>query len=95
VKTLVGLLDWQLDAQQAVALPNFGSQNGPTELEAGRFGPEAVGDLQARGHTIDQGPMTSGLQAIVAAPEQQGSSATGVRWTGGADPRREGIAIGD
>jgi gamma-glutamyltranspeptidase/glutathione hydrolase len=95
VKTLVGLLDWQLDAQQAVALPNFGSQNGPTELEAGRFGPEAVGDLQARGHTIDQGPMTSGLQAIVAAPEQQGSAATGVRWTGGADPRREGVAIGD
>ena len=95
VKTLVGLLDWQLDAQQAVALPNFGSRNGPTELEAGRFDATLVQALQARGHTVVQLPMTSGLQAIVAASPREQAKATGIRWIGGADPRREGVAIGD
>ena len=37
-KTLVGVLDWNLDIQQAISLPNFGSRNGPTELERGQFG---------------------------------------------------------
>ena len=36
-KTLIGTLDWGLDAQQAIDLPNFGSLNGPTVLEKGRF----------------------------------------------------------
>jgi gamma-glutamyltranspeptidase/glutathione hydrolase len=90
-KTLVALLDWRMDVQQAIALPDFGSRNGPTELEAERFSPPLVHDLEARGHTVAQRPMTSGLQAIVAAPQQSG----GIRWIGGADPRREGIAIGD
>jgi len=95
VKTLVSLLDWQLDVQQAIALPDFGSRNGPTELEADRFGADVVQVLQARGHTVEQVPMTSGLQAIVAAHDRPGSPATGIRWNGGADPRREGVAIGD
>ena len=38
-KTLVGVLDWNLDIQQAISLPNFGSRNGPTELERGQFSP--------------------------------------------------------
>jgi gamma-glutamyltranspeptidase/glutathione hydrolase len=90
-RTLIGLLDWRMDVEQAIALPNFGSRNGPTELEAGRFDSTVIQQLQARGHTVVQMPMTSGLQAIVAAP-QPGS---GARWVGGADPRREGVAIGD
>jgi gamma-glutamyltranspeptidase/glutathione hydrolase len=95
-KALVGLLDWKLDVQQAVALPDFGSRNGPTELEAGRFGPEVVQALQQRGHAIELVPMVSGLQAIVAVPlTGEPAAATQIRWSGGADPRREGIAIGD
>ncbi len=90
-KTLVALLDWRMDVQQAIALPDFGSRNGPTELEAERFSAPLVHELEARGHTIAQRPMTSGLQAIVTAPPRPG----GIRWVGGADPRREGIAIGD
>jgi len=95
VKTLVGLLDWQLGVQQAIDLPDFGSRNGPTELEAGRFEPALVQALQARGHSVVQFPMTSGLQAFVAASLAPGPLPPGTRWTGGADPRREGIAIGD
>jgi len=94
-KTLIALLDWNMDVQQAIALPDFGSRNGPTELEAGRFDPGEVEALQARGHTVVQVPMTSGLQAIVAAHALGDSAAAAIRWTGGADPRREGVAIGD
>jgi gamma-glutamyltranspeptidase/glutathione hydrolase len=94
-KTLIALLDWNLDVQQAIALADFGSRNGPTELEAGRFDPDVVGALQSRGHTVVQVPMTSGLQAIVAAHLRPDSGPAAIRWTGGADPRREGVAIGD
>jgi gamma-glutamyltranspeptidase/glutathione hydrolase len=85
-KTLLGTLAWRLDAQQAVALPNFGSTNGPTLLEAGRFPAATVEALRARGHEVRELPMTSGLQAIER-------TATG--WFGGADPRREGVVMGD
>jgi gamma-glutamyltranspeptidase/glutathione hydrolase len=89
-KVLVGTLDWGLDMQQAIALPNFGSRNGPTELEAGRFPASEIEALQARGHTIRTGEQTSGLQGI------QRIRIHGVPlWFGGADPRREGIAKGD
>ena len=85
-KLLLGTLQGGLNAQQAVSLPNFGSLNGPTLLEAGRFGAPMVEALKARGHEVREMDMTSGLQAIER-------TATG--WFGGADPRREGVVLGD
>ncbi len=85
-KTLVGSLQWGLSAQQAIDLPNFGSFNGPTVLEAGRFAPETVAALKARGHQVVETDLPSGLQALQR-------SATG--WFGGADPRREGVVAGE
>jgi gamma-glutamyltranspeptidase / glutathione hydrolase len=85
-KTLLGTLDWGLNAQQAISLPNFGSTNGPTLLEEKRFPATTLEALRARGHEIREMNMTSGLQAIQRTP-------TG--WFGGADPRREGIVMGD
>ncbi|MEY2654914.1 MAG: gamma-glutamyltransferase [Pseudomonadota bacterium] len=85
-KTLLGTLAWGLNAQQAIALPNFGTLNGPTLLEAQRFPAATVEGLKARGHEVREMPMTSGLQAIQRTPEG---------WFGGADPRREGIVLGD
>ena len=38
-KTLVGIARLDLDIQQAIAMPNFGSRNGPTEVEKGRIAP--------------------------------------------------------
>jgi gamma-glutamyltranspeptidase/glutathione hydrolase len=90
-RTLVGLLDWDLDVQQAISMPNFGSRNGPTELEQGRFARADVEALRARGHELREIPMTSGLQAIVRVRMPDGRAA----WAGGADPRREGVALGD
>jgi gamma-glutamyltranspeptidase/glutathione hydrolase len=89
-KVLVGTLDWGLNMQQAIALPNFGSRNGPTELEAGRFPASEIEQLKARGHTVRIGEQNSGLQGI------ERMEIHGVPlWFGGADPRREGVAKGD
>ncbi|WP_085707543.1 gamma-glutamyltransferase [Pseudomonas sp. B35(2017)] len=90
-KTTVGLLDWNLDAQDAISLPNFGSRNGPTELEQGQFSPALIQALKAQGHAVNEIDMTSGTQAIVRVKDAQGK----VSFEGGADPRREGEALGD
>jgi gamma-glutamyltranspeptidase/glutathione hydrolase len=86
VKTLVGVLDWELDPQAAIALPNFGSRNGPTELERGTRAADLQPKLQALGHETRVMGLTSGVHAIVRA---KGG------WIGGADPRREGMVRGD
>ncbi len=86
VKTVVGLLDWRLDPQQAVDFPNFGSRNGPTEIEKGTEAEGWTAALVQRGHEVRAIEMTSGIQAIVVSP---------IGYLGGADSRREGVAIGD
>ncbi|WP_228895502.1 gamma-glutamyltransferase [Pseudoduganella aquatica] len=89
-KVLVGTLDWKLDVQQAISLPNFGSRNGPTELEAARVAPAVVDALKARGHEVRQYEQNSGLQGIMRVT-RNGKEV----WFGGADPRREGVVRGD
>ncbi len=85
-KALIGLLDWQLDPQQAAGLPNFGSRNAGTEVEAGLASPALIRQLAAWGHEVTPMTMTSGTQII---------QRSGEGWSGGADPRREGVAVGD
>jgi gamma-glutamyltranspeptidase/glutathione hydrolase len=85
-KTLYGMLHWGLNAQAAVNLPNFAGFEDATLLEAGRFGAATVASLKARGHAVLQPPLPSGLQAIT--PNADG-------FFGAADPRREGIVLGD
>ncbi|HPT49505.1 MAG TPA: gamma-glutamyltransferase [Accumulibacter sp.] len=85
-KLLYALLNWQMTPQQAIDLPNFGSVNGPTLLEAGRFAPSVVDALRQRGHEIKEVDLNSGLQAIRKDP---------AGYMGGADPRREGKVVGE
>ena len=82
----VGVLDWNLDIQQAISLPNFGSRNGPTELERGQFNPFMAETLKTRGHDVREIDMASGLQGIVRVRLPNGSPGS----AGGADPRRKG-----
>ena len=89
-KVLVGVLDWGLNVQQAIDLPNFGSRNGPTELERGRFSPKQIAALRERGHVIRVSDQTSGVHAI-SRINVHGEA----WWLGGADPRREGSVEGD
>nr|WP_218627855.1 gamma-glutamyltransferase [Pseudomonas sp. dw_612] len=90
-KSTIGLLDWNLDPQAAISLPNFGSRNGPTELEQGQFSPALIQALKDKGHAVNEIDMTSGTQAIVRVKEASGKASL----AGGADPRREGEALGD
>ena len=89
-KTLYGVLNWGLLPQQAINLPNFASLNGPTQLEEKRFPVATVEALKARGHEVREVNMTSGLQAIT-----RGQAHGEMVWYGGADPRREGVVMGD
>ena len=85
-KTLIAALDWELDPQAAIALPNFGSRNGPTELEAGTSAALLAPKLEALGHRTSVVEQPSGVHAIMR---------TRTGWIGGADPRREGTVRGD
>ncbi|MCB2001109.1 MAG: gamma-glutamyltransferase [Rhodoferax sp.] len=89
-KTIYGVLNWGMLPQQAINLPNFASLNGPTLLEEKRFPAATVDALKARGHEVREIGMTSGLQAIT-----RGQAHGQTLWLGGADPRREGIVMGD
>ncbi|MDQ9169842.1 gamma-glutamyltransferase [Oxalobacteraceae bacterium R-40] len=90
IKALFGMMDWQMNLQQAISLPNFGSRNGPTELETGRASETLIRQLKSKGHTVRIMDQTSGLQGI-ARMSVHGEH----MWFGAADPRREGIAKGD
>ena len=86
VKTIVALVDWGLDAAQAAALVNFGGSENGVLIETGTAWDPLAASLKAMGHAVRRLPLTSG-QHIVAA--------TSEGLEGGADPRREGVALGD
>ena len=99
-KTLVGALDWNLNPQQAVSMVDFGAANSPTtsvggehpNIDASSNGandPLVIG-LRALGHTVSVAAQSSGL-GILRRATVGGQPA----WIGGADPRREGVVIGD
>jgi gamma-glutamyltranspeptidase/glutathione hydrolase len=85
-KALVGTLDWQLEIQAAIELPNFGSRNGPTLIEQDSRYERLAAPLELRGHQVDRIPLTSGLHGI---------ERTAGGWRGGADPRRDGAVRGE
>lgn len=85
-KTLIGVLDWKMDIQDAIGLPNVLERGRGIELEAGTVLEDLVDELESRGHTVRVEPMTSGLHGIEKVED---------RWRGGADPRLDGIALGD
>ena len=88
VKTLVALIDWKLDAQQAASLMNFGSRGSTFEIEIDHRGAlwHAL-KMKPYGHTISADLLNSGTHVIVVRKDG--------RLEGGADPRREGVARGD
>ena len=85
-KAIVGMLDWNLNAQDAINLPNFAAYNGPRIAMEDRFPQELINLLESMGHEITLQELTSGLQAI---------QKTENGYYGGADPRREGVVMGD
>jgi len=80
------MYDWGLNAQEAINVPNFSNFNGPSVLEENRFSDEIIRALEAMGHEVTERAQTSGLQAIQVTPDGL---------FGGADPRREGVVMGE
>ncbi|GIU68030.1 gamma-glutamyltransferase [Candidatus Phycosocius spiralis] len=84
-KAIIGMLDWNLTPQEAVALPNMIARTIPVAVERSRANPKLIQSLEALGHTFRDGGGAegSGLHAIRLTPQGL---------VGGADPRREGVA---
>ena len=84
VKTIVAHIDWGMDVQQAIAAPNLVNRFGTFDVEPGQGVDSLASDLAAMGYEVARNPLVSGVHAI----------AIGDGLTGGADPRREGVALG-
>ena len=86
-RTLAAMRDWGLNAQEALSLPHAITLGGDVYLEEGRFPEEIIESLRERGHSVSERELTSGLQAIRRLED-------GTLF-GGADPRREGVVMGE
>jgi gamma-glutamyltranspeptidase/glutathione hydrolase len=86
LKALVGILDWHLPMQDALALPNLIARGASFNAEADKFAPGVVDGLAQRGVQLTKGfGENSGLHGIEVHDGML---------EGGADPRREGVARG-
>ncbi|WP_211297651.1 gamma-glutamyltransferase family protein [Ottowia oryzae] len=94
LKTVVGALDWGLDAQQATSLVDFGASNSVTTNVDGANTTldltALVAGLKAKGHTVSTSAQSSGISTIMRV-KKNGA----MMLEGGVDPRREGIILGD
>ncbi|HCK76106.1 MAG TPA: gamma-glutamyltransferase [Gammaproteobacteria bacterium] len=87
VQALVGVMDWKMNPQQAVSMPHFCNRNGRTDLESHLDAEIIKTALTDLGHEVQIRDMNSGLHMIQLLPSG--------RLLGGADPRREGLALGE
>jgi gamma-glutamyltranspeptidase / glutathione hydrolase len=89
LKTLIAHLDWGLNIQEAIDFPHRINRFGVYELEPSPATADLAKELEALGYEVkipDSKEFNSGLQGIAITP-------TGLE--GGADPRREGIVMGE
>jgi gamma-glutamyltranspeptidase/glutathione hydrolase len=84
-QSLVAMLDWQLDPQQAADLPKVTHRNDFLALEQGTELELLLPKMRDLGYQPKLVELNSGLHLIKKAPDG---------WQGGADPRREGQALG-
>lgn len=85
LRVILDVLDWKLDVQKAISMPNYVVLNDVIELEKGAATAKLKSELQAMGHQVKIAELTSGIHAITV--ESNGMK-------GGADPRRDGVALG-
>ncbi|MBW4710537.1 gamma-glutamyltransferase [Roseobacter sp. YSTF-M11] len=83
-QSIIAYLDWGMDVQQAVSVPHAVNRFGTYDVEEGTSAEGLTEALTAMGFEVGSRALTSGLHAI----------SIGDSLTGGADPRREGIALG-
>lgn len=83
-QSIIAYLDWGLDVQQAVSVPHAVNRFGKYDVEEGTSAESLSDGLTGLGFEVGSRALTSGLHAI----------SIGDTLEGGADPRREGIALG-
>lgn len=84
-QAIIAHLDWGMNAQQIVSMPHLVNRFGTYDVEEGTTAESFVETLTALGFEVSSRGLNSGLHAI----------SVGERLEGGADPRREGIALGE
>ncbi|MBT9368333.1 gamma-glutamyltransferase [Rhizobium sp. CSW-27] len=85
-QALVAYVDWNMPVEQIVAQPHLINRFGRYDIEAGTAAERLAEPLKALGYEVKAGEMNSGLQAI---------EITSGGLAGSADPRREGVAVGE
>lgn len=85
-KTLIAWVDWEMDIQQAIEIPHLLNRFGTYDLEKGTAAEKLAPALEALGFETEIRDLTSGLHGIEITPQ-------GLE--GGADIRREGVALGE
>ncbi|TAM96692.1 MAG: gamma-glutamyltransferase [Rhizobiaceae bacterium] len=86
-ETLMALIDWKMNIQEAVSFPHFVNRYGPYDLEKDSSAMAMRKGLEALGYTVDFKDENSGLNGVAIT--------AGGTIEGGADPRRNGVALGD
>jgi gamma-glutamyltranspeptidase/glutathione hydrolase len=85
-QALVAYIDWGMPVEQIVAQPHLINRFGTYDIEAGTTAEKFAEPLKALGYEVKVGEMNSGLHAI---------EITDKGLVGSADPRREGVAVGE
>src|SRR5690606_3330435 len=68
-KTLVGLIDWDMDIQAAVSMPHLTNRFGTYDLEEGTAAVAMAADLKALGYKTAVRELNSGLHGIAVGPD--------------------------
>jgi len=84
-KSMVAAIDWRMPVQQAIAAPNLVARGPNFQGEVGKFPPQVIEGLRARGIDLKPGQgEDSGVHGVLLRDG---------RIDGGADPRREGVVL--
>jgi gamma-glutamyltranspeptidase/glutathione hydrolase len=86
LKTLVGVLDFGLSAQDAIALPNIYFNDVGLLVEQGSFLADMIPALEKLGQKAVAADVSSKVNA---------AQRVGDRWIGAADPRSPGVALAE
>jgi gamma-glutamyltranspeptidase/glutathione hydrolase len=87
IKSIIGVIDFKLTAQQALALPIIYAPGDKIFVESATFLEAMAPQLRAMGHDVAMLPPGTGKANAIEW--------TGTRWAGAADPRSEGAAVSE
>ena len=85
-KALIGVLDWGLDAREAIALPGLFAPGDGVAIEQGSWLAELRPQLEALGHQVSERALPFKANAVERGPNG---------WSGAADPRSDGVAVAE